>query len=192
MNKSVSQLTWRSGSSRAIAAACLLRKACQRSQSCCKPSQKSADIPNTCASRNAVSGVTRRLPRIISFNRGKEIPSRTAKADWLIPRGLRNSSRSISPGCVGGRLAGSLRATSDCAGLPWWERGLVIVRDLNFVCIIVLPAKTHAILLVDANTVLAAATPPQPFKTIAGWDREVRKIANTVELVKPAASGRPQ
>ena len=89
-------------------------------------------------------------------------------------------------------MAGSLRATSGCEGLPGRECGLVIVRDLNFVCIIILPAKTHAILLVDANTVLADAIPPQPLKTIARRNREICKIANTVELVKLAASGRPQ
>ena len=136
-----------------------LRKACHRSQSCCKPSQKSADIPSTCASRSAVSGVTPRLPRIISFKRGKEIPRRTAKADWLIPSGLRNSSSSISPGCVGGRLAGSRRATRSCDDLPRRGRPLVVVCDLNLVGILILPAKAHAILLVNANAVLANTIP---------------------------------
>ena len=131
-----------------IAAASLLRKACHSSQSCCNPSQKSADIPRTCASRSAVSDVTLRLPRIISFKRGKEIPRRTAKADWLIPRGLRNSSSSISPGCVGGLLAGSRRTTGNCDDLPLCGRRLVVVRDFDLIRISILPVKAHAILLI--------------------------------------------
>jgi hypothetical protein len=41
--------------------------ACQRSQSCCNPNQKSADIPNTRDNRKAVSGVIERFLLIISF-----------------------------------------------------------------------------------------------------------------------------
>jgi hypothetical protein len=62
-----------------------------------------ADTPKTRASLKAVSGVTPLLPRRTSFSRGKEIPRRIAKADWEIPSATRNSSRSISPGWVGGR-----------------------------------------------------------------------------------------
>lgn len=154
------QLTSRSGCSRAIAAAFLLRKACHSSQSCCNPSQKSADIRKTRASRSAVSGVILRLPRIISFNRGKEIPRRAANADWLIPRGFRNSWSSISPGWVGGLLVGSRRTTGDCDDLPRCGRFSVIVRDFDLVRISILPAKAHAILLIDSNTVLADSIPP--------------------------------
>jgi hypothetical protein len=38
------------------------RKACHRSQSCSRPSQKSALMPMTWARRKAVSGVTERFP----------------------------------------------------------------------------------------------------------------------------------
>ncbi len=95
------QLTWGSGSSFSRVVS-VDRMACQRSQSCCNPSQKSALIPVTRAKRSAVSGVTARLPRMISFKRGNDTPRRTAKDDCDRPKGLRNSSRSISPGCVGG------------------------------------------------------------------------------------------
>ncbi len=69
-----------------------------RSQSCCKPNQKSADIPITRDNLNAVSGVTRRRPLMISLRRGYEIPNRRATSVWVSLRGLINSSKSISPG----------------------------------------------------------------------------------------------
>jgi pimeloyl-ACP methyl ester carboxylesterase len=83
-------------------------------------------MPVTCASRNAVSGVTPRFPRMISFKRGNETPSRMAKALCDTPSGLRNSSSNISPGCVGGRCDGSRRATSGRA-----RDRLVVVQQLR-------------------------------------------------------------
>jgi hypothetical protein len=124
--------------------------ACQRSQSCCNPSQKSALIPVTRARRRAVSGVTPRLPRTISFNRGNETPRRIAKADCDTPRGFRNSSSSISPGCVGGTCVGSGRATKEG---PLGRR-LVVVDDLDFVGISALPEKANPILFVNSNAIL--------------------------------------
>ena len=53
----------------AIALASSDGSACQRSQSSCRPSQKSALMPVTRARRSAVSGVTDRLPRTTSFKR---------------------------------------------------------------------------------------------------------------------------
>jgi len=90
--------------------------ACQRSQSCCKPNQKFADIPNTRDNRKAVSGVTERRPLMISLRRGYETPRRRASSACVSSRGLTNSSKSISPGWVGGRFRGSRRATGqiDC------------------------------------------------------------------------------
>jgi hypothetical protein len=46
----------------------------------------------------------------------------------------------------------------------------VVIRDFNFVCITILPAKTQTIPVVDANTVLADAITPERLKAIAGWD----------------------
>ena len=99
-----------------MTAAFLDRNACHRSQSCCNPTQKSAFIPVTQANRSAVSGVTARLPRMISLRRGNDTPERTAKADCEMPSGSGNSSRSISPGCVGGRRVGSFRTPSRFVG----------------------------------------------------------------------------
>lgn len=69
-----------------------------------------------------------------------------ANADCETPRGLRNSSRSIAPGCTGGTSVGSRRRTSgrgDFRGL------LVVVRDFDFIGIAGLPAKADSILLID-------------------------------------------
>src|SRR6266566_5274300 len=140
------------------------RSTCQRSQSNCKPSQKSALIPVTWAKRSAVSGVTPRFWRIISFSRGKETPRRIAKADCDIPNGLRNSSKSISPGCTGGIAVGKRRRTS---GRTPAER-LVVVRDFDFVGIASLPAETDPVLFIDADTVL---TSPISLKLGSAWRR---------------------
>lgn len=148
-----SQSLW-IGSSRFICAASGLFIACQRSQSCCKPSQKSADIPRTRDSRNAVSGVTDRLPLIISFNRGYDTPNRRASSTCVRSSGLTNSSRSISPGWVGGRFFGSRRPTS------------VIVCDCDFVCMAFLPCETDSILLIDADTVFILRFTFQEFEMI--------------------------
>jgi len=118
---------------------------------------------------------------MISFKLAEDIPKRAAKAAGPIPSGLRNSSRSISPGCVGGRFAGNRL-----------EVRLVVIRDLDFVCITILPSKAHTILVVDSNTVLAKSVPAQPFKSIAWWNRQLSQVADTVELVKLATSDSPQ
>jgi len=68
----------------------------------------------------------------------------------------------------------------------------VIVRDFDLFGISILPLKAYAILLVDANTVLADSIPAQSLKTIARRDREISEIANTVELIKLTPSDRPQ
>lgn len=105
--------------------------ACHRSQSCCRPSQKSADIPNTRDSLSAVSGVTDLRPLIISFKRGYETPSLWASSVWVMLRGLINSSKSISPGCVGGRFVGS-----------FLDILLVVVCNFDIIYMSFLPNKT--------------------------------------------------
>jgi hypothetical protein len=43
------------------------------------------------------------------LRRGKDTPRRTANSDCVMPSGFRNSSISISPGCVGGLPRGKRR-----------------------------------------------------------------------------------
>jgi len=67
----------------------------------------------------------------------------------------------------------------------------VIVRDLNFGGMSVLPVKTHAILCVDANTVLAGAISAQSLKPITRRNGKLREVTDPIELVKLATSDRP-
>ena len=148
----------------------------------------SGEVPNTRASLSAVSGVTDRFPRTTSFRRGNETPSRTAKADWLIPSGLRNSSSSIAPGWVGTRALGN-HSEAALVPTPW---RLVVVGDFDFLCTMVLPTKTNAVLLVDPNAVLPGTISLQQFKSIARRNRQIGQPTSTVELIELAVHGRPQ
>jgi hypothetical protein len=49
----------------------------------------------------------------------------------------------------------------------------VVVRDFDFVGIARLPAETDAILLIDANTVLAFAGAGEGFQAIARWHSQL-------------------
>jgi len=163
------------GSNCSIAAYSLLRIAFHRSQSSCSPSQNSADIPRTLASLSAVSGVTPRLPLIISLRRGKETRSLSAKSDWVIAIGFRNSSSSISPGWVGARFRGNLVFIVDDTETRRAERPLelVVVRNFDLICIPVLPTETDSIPLVDANTCQSFPITLQHLQPVAKWHREV-------------------
>lgn len=168
--------------------------ACQRSQSICNPSQKSADIPTTCASRSAVSDVIERLPRMISLSRGNEIPRRIANSDWVMPNGLTNSSSNISPGRVGGRWRGSRRVTRarERPGESVVTGLLVIIRDLNLVDISSLPSKTDPILIIDSDTVLPAPVRAQPFEAISWWYGQLSEIFHAIHLVEFPSGHLPQ
>lgn len=145
-------------------------------------------MPVTRARRRAESGVTARFPRVISLRRGNDTPNRTAKADCEMLSGLRNSSRSISPGCVGGWCVGSLRTTSRGAR----RLGLVVVRNLDLVRIATLPTKAHSILLVDPDAVLTGAFAREALQTVAGRYREFAQIPHAIELRELPARHPPQ
>jgi len=49
----------------------------------------------------------------------------------------------------------------------------VIIRDLNFVRVTLAPLETNAVLIVDANAVLAFAIAAQPLKPVAGRNEKV-------------------
>jgi hypothetical protein len=84
-----------------------------------------------------------------------------ANALCVSPRGFKNSSSNISPGCVGGRFLGKRRET------PW----LVIVCDFDFEGMAFLPLETDPELLVDPDAVLTCPIPAKALKAIAGRDR---------------------
>jgi hypothetical protein len=175
--------------------------ACQRSQSDCNPSQKSAGIPKTRANRSAVSGVIARLPRMTSFKRGYDTPSRCANSVCVMPRGLINSSSSISPGSVGGRSRGSRRVTNspEPAGCPIPWRFLMIIRDFDRVGTSRFPSKAYSILLVDPDAVLPRTVTSQSFKAISRGNGKFRKLPYPIHLIEfppgylpqPAGAGLP-
>src|SRR6266571_3869732 len=146
-----------------------------------------------------------------SLRRGNDTPSRTAKFDWVMPSGFKNSSRSISPGCVGGLFRGNRRATkprdNTCGRVA--RRLLMVVRDLDVVGISSLPAKTHSILthsvpcqrvvdpehhwlmLVDADAMLRAPVTFQSFKAVTGRDRQIPQVTRAIDLIELSSSGGP-
>jgi hypothetical protein len=58
----------------------------------------------------------------------------------------------------------------------------VVVRDFDFFGMGTLPAETNAILIVNADAVLAQTVPTKLFEAIARWGSELRQFANTVDL----------
>ncbi len=75
-----------------------------RSYRDCRLSQRLSEVPKNRASRSAVSAVIRRLPCTISLMRRGGTLRPLASRYWLSPSGSRNSSRRISPGCMGSRI----------------------------------------------------------------------------------------
>ena len=132
------------------------------------------------------------MPRTISLSRGEEMPSRMANADWLMPSGFKNSSRSISPGCVGARSVGKRRVTRLVGRRALPGRRLVVVRDFDVVRIAIVPAKADAILLVDADAVLTRAIAAEPLEPVARGDGQFGDIPYSVQLVQFSAGDAPE
>src|SRR5229473_2269883 len=144
-------------------------------------------MPKRRSSRSAVSGVTPRLPCTSSLTRGYETPSRSAKPVWLKPSGLRNSSSSISPGCVGAPSVG----TRTIALLPSSARSMVI-RDLDPTRSLCRPAKTDPVLIVDPDAMLPRAVLAECFQVIArGYPKRPERNGG-VQLVELAFCGASQ
>src|SRR5208283_1818219 len=87
-----------------------------------------------------------------------------AKAFCVMPRGRRNSSRSISPGCVV-----TLCIFHPVAGLliVIFILQSVVIGDLYIVRSIVLPDKADAVLIVDPYAVLATSIALQSLQSIS-------------------------
>src|SRR5690606_16164392 len=137
------------------------------------------------ARRRAGSGGTARLSWMLSFRRGNETPSRTAKAACEMASGLRNSSRSISPGEVGGRVLGRRRCTSPAVRL-------VVVGDFDVVGIAGLPPEADPVLIIDANAVLSQPVFAEPLQSVAGRHLKLGQVADPVQLVQLATRDGPQ
>lgn len=93
-----------------------------------------------------------------------------------------NSSSSISPGCVGVRFSGNRTLT--VVGSDLGLLVLVVVCDLDLVGISGLPSKTHPILGIDSDTVLAASLATKLFEPIPRWYRQIMNVPYSVYLVE--------
>jgi hypothetical protein len=60
----------------------------------------------------------------------------------------------------------------------------VIVDDLNIVRITSVPDEADTVLIVDANTVLAASIAGEQFQPVSGERSQVAKLARGMELLK--------
>ncbi len=74
-----------------------------KSYCACRLVQKRALVPKYRASLSAVSAVMALSPRTMSYMRGAGTPISCASLYEVIPKGSRNSSASISPGCIGSK-----------------------------------------------------------------------------------------
>lgn len=57
----------------------------------------------------------------------------------------------------------------------------MIVRNLDFECIVTAPYKTDPVLVVDANTVLPLPITVKLFEVVAGWMFEIVQLLGTVQ-----------
>jgi hypothetical protein len=68
----------------------------------------------------------------------------------------------------------------------------MVVRDLDFVGIAVLPAETEAVLLVDPDTELAGSISAEALQTISWRNSQFLDGPDAVQLVQLPASNGPQ
>jgi len=68
----------------------------------------------------------------------------------------------------------------------------MVVRDLDFMRIAILPTETHAILLIDTNALLTAPAAFQTFKPVAWRHRQVAEITCPVDLIQLPPGNCPQ
>src|SRR5690606_10442288 len=99
----------------------------------------------------------------------------------------RNSSRSISPGDVGGRSVGSRRAGGGGLECP-----LVIVRDLDLVGMaVVLPPEADAVLVGDADAVLPGPVAAESLEPVSWRNAQRVQRPDAVQLLELAPGHRP-
>ncbi len=61
----------------------------------------------------------------------------------------------------------------------------MVVRDLDVERVAVFPAKTHPVLIVDADAVLSQSISFQCLETVCWWRREIAKFGGAVDLDQP-------
>jgi hypothetical protein len=68
----------------------------------------------------------------------------------------------------------------------------VVVRDFDFVGITILPRETDAVLIVDADAVLASAVAFQALQPVPGRDRQIRQVPSPIDLIQLSPRDVPQ
>lgn len=68
----------------------------------------------------------------------------------------------------------------------------MVVCDLDVVGIVTLPPEANPKLIVDSDTVLASSIASQSFRAVSWRNCKLREFPHPVDLVKLAASHRPQ
>ena len=102
----------------------------------------------------------------------------------------KKSSRSASPGCVGGRSVGMRTINSSKESVA--RRSSVIIYNLYGSRPALGPDETDPVLVVDANAVLPASVPTQCFEPTATRLPQVRNRAGRVQVVEFAARNTTQ
>src|SRR6266566_4238526 len=128
--------------------------------------------------RSAVLALIARSPRTISLIRRGGTLISLANRYWLMPSGARNSSWRISPGWIGLIV----RRTS---GPPL----SMIVHDLDFMRVAILPAKANPPLVVHANTVFARPVAVEFLQPVPRWHAQVSKRFRGVQNQQPSQGG---
>ncbi|KAK0352875.1 hypothetical protein LTR94_019054 [Friedmanniomyces endolithicus] len=137
-----------------------LPEAATRVKSACNPRKYPGRTPQYRARRRSVSAVTARFPSTISLIRRGGTPTALARAVWLMPSGLRNSSNRMSPG-VGFFSQSSAGPTSATRSM--------VIADFDIVAASVAPAETDPPLLIDPDRILPAPVARQGLQPVAGW-----------------------
>ncbi len=136
----------------------------------CRFIQNSGLVSKNRARRKAVSAVTERSPFTIAPMRVAETRKAIASALIDIPRGLRNSSSSTSPGWVVTRLGVAI--------------AFVVVDDFDIGGPFLSPDETDAPLVIDPDGVLATTVAGQRLKPVCWWCTQVVEIARGMEHVE--------
>jgi hypothetical protein len=68
----------------------------------------------------------------------------------------------------------------------------VVIDDLDFVGISILPSETESVLVIDSNAVLPESRPTQRLQPISRWDRQLPQVAHPVQLGQLASGNGPQ
>src|SRR6202049_1620844 len=141
-----------------------------RSCMACRFIQNSGPVLKKRARRNAVSAVTARSPFTIAPMRVAGTRKAIASALIDIPRGLRNSSFSTSPGWAVTRLGVAI--------------ALVVVDNFDIGRPFLSPEEADAPLVIDPDGVLATTFAGQRFKPVCWRRAQVVEIARGMEHVE--------